>query len=608
MTTKRWPGRSVSAIFLISVMSLTSLPVPAQDLIALSSLSGGSSVFVFRSAARTAIRRVVAVTKPVRSKVQQIETVAKIKKQYEAVARTSPRTNRAIVVDPAKKPPPTLTGPEASKRFAGIGEYYLAKGDIDQALDSFLDAIKLDDTNGTAKIGYSEALALKGNDLLVKDQGATARGLFLEAIKYDPKNSAAYFGLGEVYGELDQRPEAIANYERSLENNKSLTEIYIPLGILYYQTGEIAKADDLLSKALVANPNSSETQFFLGLIRASQNKNEEALAAFAKAKELDPNNAEIYFNNGEILTRLKRQADAIPDYQKAVALKPAYFDAWLGLGDAFAAMNKFPDALTAYSTAAKLRNDSWEALAGLAEAYRQTGKFEDAEAKFNLAALFLQKVKDFNKDTLAEIYSKTGISISQQCDINIAKNLACNWPGAIAAFQKSVDISNNPIDYVNLGAAYFRSGHIDAENKDMASATPKLQAAKAALEKAIAGGPPAADYATQNLASVLIDLGDSKGAIDVLKKLIDLHPEAVYTKYQLGAAYFKEKDLASAEKWFRQAADAEPTNVGYLTALANTLLTMKNGKELKKVIERLRPLDPNGAATFETRAKFLKVM
>ncbi|HEX3102182.1 MAG TPA: tetratricopeptide repeat protein, partial [Pyrinomonadaceae bacterium] len=208
MTTKRWPGRSVSAILLISAMWLTSLPVSAQDLIAVSSLSGGSSVFVFRSAARSAIRRVVSVTKPVRSKAQQIETVAKIKKQYETEARTAPRTNRAAAVDPAKKAPPTLTAPEASKRFAGIGEYYLAKSDFDQSFDSFRDAIKLDDTNETAKIGYSEALALKGNDLLVKDQGATAKGLFLEAIKYNPKNSAAYFGLGEVYGELDQRPEA----------------------------------------------------------------------------------------------------------------------------------------------------------------------------------------------------------------------------------------------------------------------------------------------------------------------------------------------------------------------------------------------------------------
>ena len=607
MITKAWSGRATSAVILIFVIWLTSVPVAAQDLVAVTSLTGGSSVFVFRSAARTAIRRVASVTKPVRSKAQRIDSAAKIKKQYETQAKVTPQANRATAVDPANKPPKVLTGPEASKRFAGIGEYYLSKGDFDQAFDSFRDAMRLDDTNETAKAGYSEGLALKGNDLLIKDQAATAKGLFLEAIKFSPKNSAAYFGLGEVYAALDQRAEAIANYETSLENNKNLTEIYVPLGILYYQTGEIAKADDLLSKALLIKADNAETQFFLGLIRASQNRNDEALAAFAKAKILDPANSEVYHNTGEVLTRLKRPADAIAEYQKATSLKPTYFDAWLGLGDAYAATSNYAEALKAYSSASKLKNDSWEALAGLAEAYRQTGKFEDAEAKFNLAALFLGRVKDYNKDTLSELYSKTGVSISQQCDINTARNVVCNWPGAIKAFQKSVDISNDPIDYVNLGTAYFRFGHSDIINKDPISARPKLDSAKSWLEKAIAAGPPAADFASGNLASVEIDLGDYNGAIDLLKKILAKHPEVVYTKYQLGAAYKMANDLANAEKWLSEAADGDPKNLGYLVGLADTLISRKKGKELKKVIDRIRPLDAAVAADLESRGKLLRL-
>ncbi len=607
MTAKTLSGRSAGALLIISAIWLTSIPANAQDLIAISSLTGGSSVFVFRSAAKTAIRRIVSVTKPVRTKAQRIETVAKIKKQYETQAKVAVRINHAQTVDPASKPPRTLTGPEGSKRLAGVGEYYLSKGDVEHAIESFRDARGLDETNSTAATGLSEALALKGNDLLVKDKAEEAKALFLEAIKLDPKNSVAYFGLGDVYVGLNQQADAIKNYEDSLRNNPNLTEIYVPLGVLYFQTGEIAKADDLLTKALGVNAGNSETQFFLGLVRASQNRNEEALTAFAKAKTLDKTNAEIFHNTGEVLTRLKRQAEAIVEYQTAVTLKPAYFEAWLGLGDAYAALGKYTDAVTAYSTASKLRNDSWEALAGLAEAYRQTGKFEDAEAKFNLAALFLVRVKDYNKDILAELYSKAGISITQQCDINMPKNLACNWPVAIKDFQKSVDISNNPIDYVNLGAAYFRFGHIDHENKDLAAATPKLQAAKVALLKAVAGGPPAADYATQNLASVLIDLGDNRGAIDVLKKVHDKDPKSDYTMYQLGIAYLMEKDFSNAEKWLRQAADAEPTNAARLNALGEALIGLRNGKELKKVIDRLRPLNPNAAAAFEARAKILKI-
>ena len=608
MITKTFRGRAISTLILIFAICLSSMPAAAQDLVAVASLTGGSSVFVFRSAQRSSIRRVASVTKPVRTKAQRMETVVKIKKQYETQAKVTPPANRAKAVDPANKPPKTLSAPEASKRFSGIGEYYIAKGDFDQAFDSFRDAIRLDDTNVTAKTGYSEALALKGNDLLIKDDSGTAKGLFLEAIKFNPKNSAAYFGLGEVYADSDQRADAIASYEKSLENDTGLSEIYVPLGILYYQTGNIAKADDLLTKALKANSENAETQFFLGLVRASQNINDQALTAFAKAKSLDPNNAEIYHNTGEVLTRLRRPADAIPEYLKATSLKPAYFDAWLGLGDAYAATNNFPEALKAYTTATKLKNDSWEALAGLAEASRQTGHFEDAEAKFNLAAVFLMRVKDYPKDTLSELYSKAGISISQQCDVNTAKNLRCNWPGAIAAFQKSVDISNDPIDYVNLGTAYFRFGHTDLIYKETEVARPKLESAKTWLQKAIDKGPPAADFATGNLASVEIDLGDFNGAIDLLRKQVDKHPENVYTKYQLGAAYKMSNDLGNAEKWLSAAADGEPGNLSYLVGLADTLLSAKKGKELKKVIDRIRPLDASVAAGFESRAKLLRIL
>ena len=152
-----------------------------------------------------------------------------------------------------------------------------------------------------------------------------------------------------------------------------------------------------------------------------------------------------------------------------------------------------------------------------------------------------------------------------------------------------------------------RAGHADFEDKNMVAATPNLQAARAALEKAIAGGQPAADYASQNLASVYIDLGDRKNAIGVLKVVIQMHPDVAYNKYQIGVAYKLENDLTNAEKWLRAAVDGDPKNASYLIALGETLISRKNGKELKKVIEHLRPLDPNYAANLEARAKILKL-
>ncbi|MFT3744641.1 MAG: tetratricopeptide repeat protein [Pyrinomonadaceae bacterium] len=580
---------------LLAVTFLLPIASTAQDLVPISSITGGSSVFVFRNTAR-AIKRTIVPAKPQRPKTQRLESIVKIKKQYETLAKVAPRRVKAPSVDPVRNPvSKSLPPAQGAMRFAGVGEFYLDKGDIELALAAFRDALELDENNVAARAGYSEALATQGNDLLVKDQANAAKSVFLESLKFNPKNSAAYFGLAESYTELNETAQAIANYEKAIENDKDLTEIYIPLGILYYQTNEIAKADDLLTKAVAKSPNSSEAYFFLGLVRAVQMRDEEALAAFTKAKTLDPTNADAFFNSAETLVRLKRLEASIPDYEKATQLKPSYFDAWFGLGEVYFALGDYPKAVVAYQTASKLKNNDWEVFSGLAESLRLTNEFEKAEGNYRLAGLFLSQKPGYDKKKTAEFSSKIGLMIGQQCDINLQKNIGCNWTPAIKALQKAVDDSQDPIDYVNLGWAYFRAGHRDAENKNLEIARPFLENARDALQKAVAAGPPAENFALQNLASVYIDLGDNKMAIETLNKLIQKQPDLDFARYALGVAYFKSNDFANAEKWFRAAIEKDPKNVVYYMALGNALISRKDGKGLKALIDRLKPIDAGAA-------------
>lgn len=588
------------ALYLIAAVFLMPLESTAQGLVPISSITGGSSVFVFRNTPRPA-RRTVAAERPKRSRAERLETAARIRNQYDKLAQTSARRTKADVVDPANLAVRALLPAQGAIKFAGVGEYYLEKGDLEQAMSAFRESLRLDETNEAAKSGFSEALAAKGNELLLKDQAATAKAMFLEALKYDAKNAAAYFGLGEAYADLNQIAEAIANYETALKGDPQLTEILVPLGILYYQNGEIAKADEFLSKSLINSDGTAETHFFLGLIRTSQNRLDEALAAFQKSKTLDPTNAEAFYNSAETLVKLKRASESVPDYQKAVELDSKYYDAFFGLGDVYYGLQNYSEAVSAYKAAVKLKNNSWEAYAGLGEAYRQNREFELAEANYNLAALFLTGTKDYDKDTAADLYSKVGLVIGQQCDINVQRAIVCNWSGAIKALKKAVELTENPIDYVNLGWAYFRAGHHEAENKNMPAARPFLELAETTLQKAVDAGPPASDYALQNLASVQIDLGNNKGAIATLLRLLDQRPDIDFARYAIGVAYFKDNDFLNAEKWFRLAIEKEPKNITYLMALGNALISRKDSKGLKVLIEQIRLIDPASADALDKR-------
>ena len=604
--------RIVISAFLAAAFWLTPVAATAQDLVAISSITGGSSVFVFRSSSRQT-KRFISGAKPARTKLQRLESVKKIKRQFDTFAKTDPRREKAKVVDPNKLPPGaernTMAAAAVSKLFAGVGEYYLEKGEFAQSFDFFRDAIRLDETNLTAKTGFSEALATQGNDLLVKDKAKEAKAIFLEALKYDPKNSAAYFGLGEVYAELDESAEAIANYEKALVADKALTEIYVPLGILYFQAGNIVKADELLTKALASSAASGETQYFLGMVRASQNRNEEALAAFQKAKTLDPTYADAYFNAAETLVKLKRSKEAIPDYQKAVELKPAYFDAALGLAEAQYESENYAAAATDFQTASKLRNDNWQALAGLGDTFIKAGKFNDAAAKFNLAALFLTRLPDFDKTTAADLYSKVGYSYGQQCEIDAPLFKPCQWSSAIKALTKAIELTNDPLDYTNLGWAYLNASRVDM----LANRKPEQQAnlvlAKAALEKAVSSNAVVADSAAQNLGAVLNDMGDFAGTIVALGKVYERHPEWTFSGYALGTAYFKVNDFANAARVLRSVADRGPGTY-YMPALKNlgaTEIKRKNKKELLKIVEEMRKISPQDAVILEQQMKLAKI-
>src|SRR6185369_10801034 len=186
------------ALLLIFVVLVSALPARSQDLVPVSDLAGGSSVFVFRNTAKAAPKRIVAKTRVTRTKTERIETAKRVNKQYVTLAKVEPRRVRSTVVredDPRVPKIPTMSKEEASVIFAGVGEFFMEKDEFARAQDFFRESIQLDGKNVKAQNGLSEALALEGNEVLVKGNAAVARQKFEEALKYNPKNSPAYFGL-----------------------------------------------------------------------------------------------------------------------------------------------------------------------------------------------------------------------------------------------------------------------------------------------------------------------------------------------------------------------------------------------------------------------------
>ena len=583
--------RRLSAIVTTLALISCAIPANAQDLVQVSDLAGGSSVFVFRNTSRSAPRVVATKVRPTRTKTQRIETAKRVSKQYMTLAKVAPRRNRSETVrenDPRVPKIATMPREQASVIFAGVGEFFMESDQYTRAQDYFRESVQLDSKNSKASAGLSEALALEGNELLVKGDSKVARLKFEEALKYNPKNSPAYFGLAEVFSDLDQESQAISNYEQAISFDKDLTEIYVPLGILYYQQGQIAKAEGLLMKALATDPNNAQTLYFLGLVRYSENKNQEALTAFNKAKTIDPTYAEAYFQAGETLTRLGKHADATVEYKKATELKANYFEALVGLGSAYYASGNFAEAVNAYKLAERLKNNSIEVLVNLGDAYREMANYNDAEAKYNLATVFIERDPAYPKDEAADIYSKVGFSIAKGCELN--RRIPCRWEAAVRALEKAAAITGNNVDTANLGWAYYNAAKNDAAYKRPDAARAKLEKAKENLQKAAFSSPKYIEGPLLNLGMTLTDLGDYAGAVDAFTRVIAKQPKWVFAMNELGIAYRKQDKYKEAAAAFRKAISTDEKYAVAYYNLAESEFRAGNLGEAQKAYDKVKQL------------------
>jgi tetratricopeptide (TPR) repeat protein len=599
-------AKVAAATLLMAAILLNSTPAYAQgELIPVSDITGGSGIFVMRPGGpRGFVSRVKA--KPTKS--QRIEVAKRVSRQYVRLAKVAPRRTRTTAImpnDPRLAKVKEMPRDEASKVFAGLGEYHLDRDDYNQAIDIFREALTLDPKNSIAGTGLSEALALKGNELLVKDSFPVAKTFFEEALKYNPKNAPAYFGLAEVLTEMDQEGDAANNYELALMNDKELSEIYVPLGTLYYRAGEIAKADERLSKAVAGSPNDAQANFYLGLVRFTQNKNDEALTLLRKASTLDATNAEAFYYLGETLSRLNRYQEASVEYNKAVLLRDAYFEAWLNLGTAEYKLGNYPSAVKAYQKAVRLKNDNFVAYNNLGDSFRQIGDFNQAESNYNLAALFIQRQPTFDKEDAADMYSKAAFSIAKQCEINIKMAAPCRWDDAVRALEAADKLSTTGVDAANLGWAYYNAARADIHWARNDAAKPKLEKAKLNLQRAAAGNSKFVSGPMLNLGMALADLGEYPAAIEALKKVIEKEPKWIFAINELGMAYFKQGNYKDAVEQFKKATDKDGKFAqGYYNlAMAN----FKNGNvaDAGKNLETLNKLGKSDASAKNLAAKLV---
>ena len=598
MTPRKERQSWIYSLILIATVLINGLPLRAQDVVTSEDFTGGSSAFVFKTSRKAPQKKYApAATASIRrSKTAKLETIKRVAKQTVTVAKVNPKRTRSKEVPPStvnvnsvafKQKSPQ----EASVVFAGVGEYFLSRDNLDESINWFRESLQLDESNVNAKNGLSDALTVKGTQVLAKENYPIAKMLFDESLKNNPKNAGAHAGLAEIYSANDDNANAIASYETALSLDAELTELNAPLGVLYFEKGDDAKAEGYIQKAVAANPDNAETQFYLGLLRFKGERFQEAATALKRSIELDPNNPEAHYYLGEVYDRLNNDKEAIAAYQKALQINPKLADAWFDLGVAYFNRDRLPEAVDAYQQAIKLKPTHGEAHANLGDVYRLTNDLDKAISEYRLATTFIK--------TDADLYSKFGYVAARRA---INPNYRSYWKLAIDNFEKAVALSPDYIDYTNLGWAYYQQAQANLVDRRETDYKANLGKARDAFVKAnsLKPIPKVAAAINLNLGMTYTDLGEFQNSIGALKLATDTQKNWLPAINELGIAYRKNGELENAVKQFRKAIEIDDRFAVAHYNLAEAEYRRNNLKEAKKEYEKLKTMNrPDLVTTLE---------
>lgn len=163
-----------------------------------------------------------------------------------------------------------------------LGALLANKGELDEAIDLFQQAIELRENNSRAIYNYGLALAKTGD----REAGIEQ---VRRALAITPFDAEAQHGLGAMLAEQGRLAEALGHLEQAVALNPSNAAYREDLGGVLLTSRDVERAGEQLVEAVRLNPNSAKAHNLMGAVLAERGRTNAAIREFETALKLDPN-------------------------------------------------------------------------------------------------------------------------------------------------------------------------------------------------------------------------------------------------------------------------------------------------------------------------------
>lgn len=168
--------------------------------------------------------------------------------------------------------------PDSPRAHQVLGDSYLARQRLDEALHEYERAVELAPTN-------SELRYQLGSVLHRKMEYVRSAEVFSEVVELDPLNAEAHVLRGEALMRLGRNDEAIRSLERGLALKPKSAAAHVALGRAYRTAGDTDAALKHLSMGAASDPDGT-VHYQLFLLYRELNRAEEARTALATSQRL----------------------------------------------------------------------------------------------------------------------------------------------------------------------------------------------------------------------------------------------------------------------------------------------------------------------------------
>jgi tetratricopeptide (TPR) repeat protein len=304
------------------------------------------------------------------------------------------------------------------------GEQALLRGDIYRAIDTFKEALSVNEryvepVHGLAKIYFrlgeyevanryiqtartldrenTEIAALEGRIYTGLGRFEDAERVFERILNEEPNNLEAQFGKAELQVARGNAREALDTYLQALQAHPRNKRGLLSAALLYDNLDQPADAERLIRTAVQYYPNDTATHTIAARYYKNRGRYENAEQHATRALNLDPGNEQALTYLIEIFFESGRYGKAVPHIRKSLQDNRSNYLLWYYLGKGLAETGSTDEAVRAFRTALRLRPDDEISRIVLEEHLLDTREM-DSETRREAAAVRFASAAEYEQD------------------------------------------------------------------------------------------------------------------------------------------------------------------------------------------------------------------